>query len=344
MSDIKYRALDQGLGEAVAARTYLREDEDWGDLAIRVALGNTSLHPSGLDDFLPLQNAIASASFLTSGRHLQHGDINQSSKQMELFSNCATACTSFLEFLLLLSGAGVGRNYSDNVMEIDWRNMPYLYCVLSINHPDYKQYEGVNGSTIKIISREDIDAYPNNPDVYHVIEDSREGWAKALELLEVATYQKRKHDHFVFDFSDIRAYGVPIKGLQGRPASGPLPLIRAFTESSLIKYQEDMPIWKQTMIIDHFMSACVACGGARRSSRIAIKYWKDEDILDFITLKKSNPWLWSSNNSIGVDKEFWQESQMPGTLAYEVFLKSTECIYESGEPGYVNLDKLTSID
>ena len=343
MSKKFVRELDQSLGIAVARRTYFREGEDWGDVATRVALGNSLLHPTGEDDRLEVEEAIANGSLLTAGRHLQHGDITQPSKNLELFSNCATACTSFLKFLLLLNGSGVGRNYSDDVMVVDWRDMPHLFCILSKQHPDYKEYEGVNGSKVKIIAKEDIEAYPENADVYHVIEDSREGWAKALEILETAAFQKRKHDYFVFDFTEIRCAGTPIRGMQNRPASGPLPLMYAFIHSAYLKYQ-DFPIWKQTMILDHFMSECVANGGARRSSRIAVKYWTDEDIIEFITIKRTNPWLWSSNNSIGVDQSFWDDSQTEGTLANEVFLLATKCIFESGEPGFINLDQLTDKD
>ena len=132
--------------------------------------------------------------------------------------------------------------------------------------------------------------------------------------------------------------------MQNRPASGPLPVMYAFIHASQLKYNEDMPIWMQTMIIDHFMAECVANGGARRSSRMGIKYWKDKDILDFIYLKKNNIWLNSSNNSIGVDKEFWDNCNTPGSFANTVFLNATGCVYESGEPGFVNLDKLTVVE
>lgn len=344
MSKRFVRELDQSLGIAVARRTYFREGEDWGKVATRVALGNSLLHPTGEDDRLEIEDAISSARFLTAGRHLQHGDITQPSKNLELLANCATACTSFLKFLLLLNGAGVGRNYSDDVMIIDWRDAPHLFCVLSKQHPDYKEFEGVNGSKVKIIAKEDLDSYPENPDLYHVVGDSREGWAKALELYETAAYQKRKHDYFVFDFSEVRRKGTPIHGMQDRPASGPIPLMYAFIHASQLKYQDNIKPWLQNMIVDHHMSVCVANGGARRSSRMAIKYWKDSDILEFINLKRNHPWLNSSNNSIGVDVEFWNNCNIPGCKANEVFLASTECVYNTGEPGFVSLDKLTSID
>lgn len=341
MSSINFRPLDPGLGEAVAKRTYFRDGENWGDLACRVALGNSLLHPTGEEDRLDLQKAIANGSILTAGRHLQHCDITQPSKNIELFSNCSTACTSFLSLLLLANGAGVGRNYSDDVLLVNWNNMPHLYCVLSKDHADYKSVENINGEDIKIIAREDADLYPNNPDLYYELEDSREGWAKALEILEVAAYQNKSHEHYVFDFTNTRKSGSPIKGMQNRPSSGPIPVLYAFMQIAKVKYM-NIPIWKQTMFVDHYAAECIANGGARRSARIAIKYWKDDDICEFIIIKKENPWLWSSNNSIGVDVEFWNEAKVEGSLAECIFLLATKNAYVSGEPGFVNLDKLTT--
>ena len=42
----------------------------------------------------------------------------------------------------------------------------------------------------------------------------------------------------------------------------------------------------------------VANGGARRSARIGIKLWTDTDIIEYIHLKRDNPWMWSVNLSI----------------------------------------------
>ena len=104
-----------------------------------------------------------------------------------------------------------------------------------------------------------------------------------------------------------------------------------------------MAIWEQTMRLDHYFSECVVNGGARRSSRICVKYWQDPDILDFIAIKKVNPWLWSSNNSVGVDEEFWKDSAIPGTWGNTVFNAITEAQYMdgTGEPGLINVDLLT---
>ncbi len=349
-SDYYVRQLDRGMGQAVASRTYLRKDEDWGQLANRVALGNTMLHNTGERDFISIRNAIASGELLTAGRHLQHGDIDQPTRNLEVFSNCSTSCSSFLKFYLLMNGSGVGRNYSDEFMIVDWRNMPHVYCVLSESHPDYNP---------GVLSREaSVDLIDNA--TYFKVEDSREGWSKIIEIIETAAFEMKLHDIYVFDFSDVRKNGAPIKGMQNRPASGPIPLIEAINKVAALKYNEicwfdyetksynkktlgDIDPWMQTMFVDHYTSECVANGGARRSARIAVKYWKDKAILDYVGIKKNNPWMWSSNNSVGVDKEFWDNARTPGTKAYEVFNSICEHSYKdgTGEPGLINLDKLT---
>lgn len=336
------RELDPNLGQAVGKRTYMRNGETWGDVAKRVSVGNALLHPTGEQDQSGLEEAICKGTFLTSGRHLQHGDSTQSTRPIEVFTNCSTACTSFMKFLLLLNGSGVGRNYSDEFMVVDWRKMPYISCILSRNHVDYiRQFDATQDPQVRVIAREDADAYPADPDFYHVIEDSREGWAKVLEILETAAYSCKEYDYYVFDFSKIREYGTPIKGMQNRPASGPLSFIYAIQKIAEIKYTDYRP-WKQAMMVDHYASECVANGGARRSARIAIKYWKDDDINEFVTMKRDNPWMWSSNNSVAVDQEFWEQSLIEGTKAYDLYMLITQCSFgdKTGEPGTISVDKL----
>ena len=65
-----------------------------------------------------LRNAIATGALLASGRHLQHGDTDQPGRNMEVFTNCATAAASFAKFYLLLNGSGVGRSYDDALMTV----------------------------------------------------------------------------------------------------------------------------------------------------------------------------------------------------------------------------------
>ena len=106
------REFHPGMGQAVAERTILRKKEDktwenWGDVANRVALGNSLLTSDKTDqefEFKALRKHIGKATLLMSGRHLQHGDETQPNRNMEVFTNCATASASFLLFYLLLNG------------------------------------------------------------------------------------------------------------------------------------------------------------------------------------------------------------------------------------------------
>lgn len=354
------RELPPGMGRAVAERTVLRKKEDgtledWGDVAKRVAAGNCSLDPE-CGDQEEMEALIASGALMMSGRHLQQGDENQASRNGELFYNCATAPTSFLMFQLLLNGTGVGRCYDDDMMMVNWDYAPSVWCVLSEDHPDYKDNEHLSARNARHMFNGSKDL------MWFEVPDSREGWAKALELIEIAAFEKVHKDKvLVLDFSKVRAKGQPIKGMQDRPSSGPNALMSAFQKIMMIR-GAGLPKWKQAMYIDHFMAECVLVGGARRAARIATKYWKDKSVLDFIKVKRPVEYegksldevaeyrrndqplnfLWSANNSIMVDREFWNDVDDGNYWATKIFKLATECAYGdgTGEPGFINVDYL----
>ena len=348
------RELSPGMGEAVAQRTVLRkvegEWESWGDVADRVAAGNVGLAPGGLagnaDEFSGLRDHIANGRILMSGRHLQHGDMDQKHRNMEVFTNCSTACTSALSYLLLLNGSGVGRCYDDDMMVVDWDKAPNLVIVLAYTHEDSHAAEDSMGG-------KEFDHFdPYKEEVHHTVHDSREGWAKALEIYETMTYLEQSDKVLVLDFSNVRPSGASIKGMQGRPSSGPVPTMQAFKNIRDNVVGKGMPKWEQAMRVDHYMAESVLVGGARRAARIATKYWKDPDIMHYINIKKEGD-LWSANNSVGVDEEFWKwaphEKVSPnivhGTMwvrARSVFNAITTASYTDGEPGFLNLHKLNT--
>lgn len=345
--------------------------ELWSDVADRVSAGNTALHDSGADDLEGFRNHLRSATILMSGRHLQHGDEKQPQRNLEVFSNCSTSASSFLLFYLLLNGSGVGRSYDDDMMVVNWDDAPNVRCVLDETHGDYQFGidESVNDAKHK---------YGNGEKVHWFkVPDSREGWAMAIEKMETMTFQKAYRDHLlVLDFSDVRKKNSPIVGMQGRPSSGPRPMMEALHKIASLK-GAGMPMWRQAMYVDHYLAEPVLVGGARRAARMAVKYWKDKSVLDFIQVKRPlelvglsldeiierkkqgglpYPFLWSSNNSIGVDQEFWDllalkpdDKRYNSPLARharEVDRLASECAYAdgTGEPGYLNLDQLTQKD
>lgn len=365
------RAFHPGMGKAVADRTILRPGEDWADVADRVAEGNTLLHPTGADDKFDFRNHLRTATILMSGRHLQHGDASQPSRNLEVFSNCSTSASSFLLFYLLLNGSGVGRSYDDDMMVVNWDDCPNVRCVLDEGHADFDfaADESLNDAKHKYGSGERVHWFE--------VPDSREGWAMAIEKMETMAFQKAfRDDLLVLDFSKVRPKGSPIGGMQNRPSSGPRPMMQALHKIVTLK-GAGLPKWMQAMYVDHYLAEPVLVGGARRAARMAVKSWRDKSVLQFITVKRPLalqgldldgiiarkaegdlpfPFLWSSNNSIGVDKDFWRRLALePGDQGYnseltrharEVHRLASECAYAdgTGEPGYLNLDQLTQKD
>lgn len=280
------------------------------------------------------------------GRHLQHGDLDQPNKHMELFTNCSSCPFTFMLFKLLLDGSGVGSDYSSATRRVNWDNMPDVRLVLSQIHPDYPgNYNEFQGSFETL--EEARAKYPSESERvrWFDVEDSREGWVKVIETLETAAYQEKHKDKlFIFNFTPVRAAGSPIRGQQNRPASGPLPFMRAVAKVLSIRGAGMAP-WKQALYIDHYLAACVALGGVRRAARMATKFWKDNDIFEYIEIKRDGS-LWTSNNSILVDQEFWANIHDPRQHAYRVFHAACGAGYydRTGEPGFINYDKLTRND
>lgn len=374
------RVYAEGIGEAVADRTINRvkengERETWEDVSERVALGNAMLAPKAdLNvEYHDLNHHLRQASLLMSGRHLQHGDKTQPERNQEVFTNCSTAAMSFLSFYLLLNGSGVGRAYDDAMMAVNWSNLPVVVPVIDGVHGDV-----MSGEIQAIDRRQALHLYGDSECEVYMVEDSREGWAKAVARMEVAAFEYGESGNLhandkvlLIDFSNVRKRGMPIGGMQDRPASGPGPIMNAI--SNIAKMRETtMDPWRQAMYVDHYLAECVLVGGARRAARMATKDWRDENIFGFITVKrpiefegltgleieeykkevgKPLGFLWTSNNSVTVDKEFWRlvkegpanDLELPlYEHAMRVLELSAEASYydETGEPGFINQDKL----
>lgn len=353
------RRLDGGMGMAVAKRTYLRRIKDdlkrspkgskkgrerwekWSEVADRVSEGNTALisrfdRKHRQQERKLLQKHISNASILMSGRHLQHGDKTQPGRNMEVFTNCSTAASSFILFYLLMNGSGVGRSYDDDMCIIDWDNMPNVRCVIAEEHQDFEW--GVDESVKDAKHKYGQD----NGIEWFEVPDSREGWSQAVELIEIMAFEKKyKDDLVVLDFSKVRPKGSPIKGMQDRPSSGPKPLMNAIDKLTTIK-GAGMSRWKQALFADHYLAECVLVGGARRSARIATKSWNDPEVIEFINIKKGG-FLWSANNSVTVDEKFWNQKSNHARAVLDAVLKAS---YHdgTGEPGFINQHRLVQND
>ena len=356
------RSYAAGIGDAVADRTINRKitengeqrTERWEDVALRVAKGSSLLEPRPAaiqGEFDAMHHHLRQASILMSGRHLQHGDENQPNRNMEVFTNCSTSAASFLTFYLLLNGSGVGRAYDDAMIVADLNYLPIVVPVIDMFHKDCQTGE------INFLDRRTAEhLYADRTRHVFEVPDSREGWAKALERMELMAFQRvYRDDVLLIDFSKVRPRGSPIGGMQGRPASGPGPLMTAIKNVAGLR-EAGMAPWRAAMYADHYLAECVLVGGARRAARMATKYWKDKTVLDFVQVKRGG-FLWSSNNSVTVDAEFWKlVNASERELAWEsketfelwdharaVFEAICEASYHdgTGEPGLINVDKLT---
>lgn len=342
--------VPNGMARSVFENKYSRRNSDglfqtWAERVEDVIIGNFMLDPRLhvlFEDEIDRTMELAKAGvFPTSGRHLQHGDETQPDKLLELHSNCATAMFSFMLFRLLLRGSGVGRDYSAACCRVDWSNMPDVRLVLDEAHPDFdlNRFDGFLEPLRDARHKYDSESERVR---WFKVEDTREGWSKIVEILETAAWQEKHADKlFIFDFSDVRAKGRPIHGLQGRPASGPLPLMDAIAKVASIK-SAGMKPWKQALFIDHYLAACVHLGGARRSARMAVKSWRDRDVVEFIDIKRGG-FLNSANNSLLVDADFWTDAREPRhTHARRVFEAAVNAAYwdQTGDPGFINVDKL----
>ena len=364
----KTRKYWNGMGNAVADRTINRRKADgkietWADVAERVALGNSLLEPRPLfqaAERARLKHHLRQASTLLSGRHLQHGDETQPTRNIEVFVNCATSASTFLMFYLLLNGSGVGRCYDDDMIAADLNQMPIVVCAINIEHKDVEAGH-IQGYTTR---RDAEHLYAGRRITVFEVPDSREGWAKAIELIERMAFEKRRNEVLILDFSKVREKNRPIMGMQGRPASGPGPLMTAIMNIARLR-DAGMAPWRAAMYTDHYAAECVLVGGARRAARMAAKTWRDRSVLDFIEVKRGG-FLWSSNNSVMIDEEFRAAVRKVGNCpnahiddlwsngyltenewhAYRVFEALSKAAYydRTGEPGTINVDRLTQND
>jgi len=170
---------------------------------------------------------------------------------------------------------------------------------------------------------------PRHTDAIHVIPDTREGWIESVELV-LGAFEGRQLPKF--DYSPIRAAGMPIKGFGG-VSSGYKPLKRlheALIELLTSRVDEELSSVDITDIFN-FIGRCVVAGNVRRSAEIGIG-----DIWDTDFINCKNPKLfkkellshrWASNNSVFVSAE--DDLNMCADLTAL-----------NGEPGYIFDDNI----
>ena len=283
-----------GLGELVYMRTYSRIKEDgknerWWETVQRVVEGTYSMQKNHIESHQLGWNAwqaqksaqemydrIFSMKFLPPGRGLwaMGTAITEEKKLYAALNNCAFVSTKTIKedyskpfcFLMDASMLGVGVGFD---------------C------------KGAGEIIVKGINRD------RTEEIFQ-IPDTREGWVDSLKLLLESYFHGTAA--VKFDYNQIRAEGVSIKGFGG-VSSGPEPL-KEVHESirGVLEKNSGEPISITTIVdIMNLIGKCVVAGNVRRTAEIV---FGDSDSDEYLDLKnyKVNPhrdqYGWTSNNSI----------------------------------------------
>ena len=173
----------------------------------------------------------------------------------------------------------------------------------------------------------------------HVVEDSIEGWATALDVLMSSFFENGgKYPEYAgrkvyFDLNQIRPKGAKISG--GFRAPGPDPLRRALDRiehllTSMVLMSEKAANMRPIHVYDIVMHAAdaVLSGGVRRSATICLFSPDDEEMAKAKTGNwfVDNPQRGRSNNSAVIVRK---------KTTREQFMQLMESIKQFGEPGFV---------
>ncbi len=338
------------LGQLVYDRTYSRKihaeeceqidctcsKETWPDTVKRVVDGNIAfvgeqhIEPGERDELYKL---LLNRQLIPAGRHLWVTGVPGRS----FTQNCHVAGfeTGFAEhcgfvFSELMKGGGVGANYSSRYLSaLTPLSSVAVRFTCSPEHADFD-------SLLPLLGHNEL--FDPQEEIYYRVEDSREGWVKCLEmLLEYST--KGGNVTLMFDVSDVRCKGTPIRGFGGT-ASGPLPLITMLADvAKLINSNDGAPLSitpEVAMTIDHLIAGAVIAGNVRRSARMSIMHWNDPYIEWFLNCKFDHNNHWSTNISVEIDNEFFQELLDEKSWASFVYESVVDGMLRDGEPGFYN--------
>lgn len=322
-------AAGNSVGEITFLRTYSRLKEDgtketWVDVCERVINGMYSLQKDHCKtNRLPWNDVKAQASakeafdrmfnlkWTPPGRGLwvMGTPIVNEQKNSAALQNCAFVSTESMNknnpakpfaFLMEASMLGVGVGFDDKGADKDF--------VIYAPQPD----------TAPI-----------------VIPDTREGWVESTAQV-INSYLRADQKSPVFDYSEIRPLGAPIKTFGGT-AAGPDPLIKLHNHiRKLFKDRVGEKLTRRDIAdIGNMIGVCVVSGNVRRSAELLIGRLGDEEFLNLKNAKvfpernsysaKNPGWAWMSNNSV----EATVGDDLEGIVDH---------IANNGEPGVIWMD------
>ena len=321
-------AAGNSVGEITFLRTYSRLKEDgtketWADVCERVINGMYSIqkdHCKG--QRLPWNDSKAQASakeafdrlfnlkWTPPGRGLwvMGTPLVNVEKNSAALQNCAFVSTTEMTkqnpakpfaFLMEASMLGVGVGFDDKGADKDF----YIYS-------------------------------PQGEETY-VVPDTREGWVESV-LLIINAYLRADQKTPVFDYSQVRPAGTPIKTFGGT-AAGHEPLERLHNYIHKLFQGRKGEKLNRVDIADigNLIGVCVVSGNVRRSAELLIGRLDDDTFLNLKNAEKfpernsydpSSPgWGWMSNNSVETSVGQNLDKIVPG-------------IARNGEPGVVWMD------
>lgn len=160
----------------------------------------------------------------------------------------------------------------------------------------------------------------------YVVEDSAEGWAKAVRLGAEAWFEGAE---FSYDLSLLRPMGAPLKTKGGR-ASGPEPL------RQMLEFMRSRILARQGTFLRPIDAHDIMCavgnaavsGGVRRTAMISLFDYDDDEMRlskngDF---ERDNSQRWNANNSA-----VWNDNRMGQPQFVSQFMEMVRS--EKGEPG-----------
>jgi hypothetical protein len=147
---------------------------------------------------------------------------------------------------------------------------------------------------------------PTGPAIEHIVEDSREGWVRSLQILLESWLhtndREAAHRPVSFDYSRVRLKGE-LLGTFGGLASGPQPLINLHEFVAKILGPLDGRWLSSRAIVDimNGIGVAVVAGNVRRTALISFGADDDSDFLDlknYAVNPERAAWGWASNNSV----------------------------------------------
>lgn len=332
------------IGKEVYERTYSRlkadgTHETWPETVRRVVDGNLALVDSKFHEHgerEKLYRHILKMDMIPAGRHLWATGV----PGRQFLNNCHNAhwnrqdLTVHFTFLFdeLMKGGGVGANYSNRYISMypPVFSKVDLHVVCNPSHPNVGEFPGQLSAKFDHLSHD-----------RHVVDDSREGWCAALREVLKAVWDG-KDAPLVIDVSMLRERGAQLKSFGG-VSSGPAPLVLMLANVvRTLNHKIGQKLSSlDMMLIDHEIARCVVSGNIRRSARLATKYWKDNDIFDFIFCKQvkkkgDEQNHWSSNISVEVDEDFFRALRRNDLHATRLLREVSAGMYANGEPGFWN--------